>query len=244
MFVAQDPTRGFDLTLWRPVAEIVHDVGGASHPRSQVRRVVVHGCEHEATKAFGPQFLHAVLRVVLVEVRAFVALEVRHAEQFAVQPEAPAVITAAERRNLAAGLVDELGALVAAAIVQHVHRAVVGTDHDDGHLAVIQRDVVALLRYLALMADVDPCPRPDALHLEIENLGIGVDVSMYPRRLDEVGNLFFCISHDGSSVFLQHFAARHGDGKRFAGIRWLRGRSELQHLGILLLREGLGQELP
>jgi hypothetical protein len=73
-------------------------------------------------------------------------------------------------------LTGTFDAAVAAAVDQHVWNPVLaaGEDHrlgpDRGSL------VVTGLRYLTVMADVDPGTHEDALHLGLEDLWIDVDV--------------------------------------------------------------------
>ena len=76
-----------------------------------------------------------------------------------------------------------------AAVEQHVHAAIAMPGHDHGLAAEFRGEVVAGLRHLAGVADVKPGAGEDALHLQFENVGIGVDVAVHPPRLDQLGDV-------------------------------------------------------
>src|SRR5262249_58402137 len=117
------------------------------------------------------------------------ALWYRHRGEAAVGVEAPAVIATGQPRGVALALVDHLGAAVGAAVEQHVGAAVAVADHDHGLAAELGSDVVANVRHLALVADEQPGAAENALHLEFEQLGIGVDATMHTTGLDQPGDL-------------------------------------------------------
>ena len=76
-----------------------------------------------------------------------------------------------------------------AAVEQNVHAAVAVADHDHGLPSELGGDVVAGLRHLAGMADEQPRLAEDALHLELEDVRIGVDVAVHATGLDEAGDV-------------------------------------------------------
>jgi hypothetical protein len=89
------------------------------------------------------------------------------------------VIRAAEELAGVAGPVDDdLGTLVRAAVVQHVHLAVAVTHLDHRLVANLGGEVIALVRRLAFMADKHPGIGEQMLHLEPVDLLIDVDVAM------------------------------------------------------------------
>jgi hypothetical protein len=89
------------------------------------------------------------------------------------------VIRAAEELAGVAGPVDDdLGTLVRAAVVKHVHLAVAVTDLDHRLVANLRGEVIALVRRLAFMSDKHPRIGEQVLHLEPVDLLIDVDVAM------------------------------------------------------------------
>ena len=145
-------------------------------------------------------------------------------------------------RGLAAGLIDERRALVSATVVQDVHDVVIVAHHDNGHPAIIQCDVVSLLRHLALMPDVNPTLRPDSFHLKVEDFRVCVHIAMYLRWLHHIRYLLFRITHCISSQFLWYLASRDSDRQRLTGVQWLRGGTQLLHRFILFICKYLGQK--
>src|SRR5262249_38733468 len=113
----------------------------------------------------------------------------RHGGEAAVGVEAPAVIATGQPRRVALALVGHLGAAVSAAIEQHIDAAVAVADHDYGLTAELDGDVIAGVRHLALVADEQPRAAEDALHFELEQLGIGVDAAVHATGLDQPGDL-------------------------------------------------------
>jgi hypothetical protein len=89
------------------------------------------------------------------------------------------VIGAAEELSgVAAGLGRDARALVRAAVVQHVHLAV-GVPHQQHRLRADRgAKVVAGIRNLTIMADIDPAIREHVLHFELEHLFADVDVAV------------------------------------------------------------------
>ena len=72
--------------------------------------------------------------------------------------------------------------------------------HDDGLTPELGRNVIAVLRHLAGMAHEQPGTAEDAFHLQLEDIGVGVDVLMHPSRLDELGDVFCgSVAHASSS---------------------------------------------
>ena len=80
MFVTQYAAGGLHLTFRCTVAQVIHNVGGATHPGQQIGCIGVHRRKYETpvTVVTG-QLLHAVLRVVLVEAGPFVSRHMRYA---------------------------------------------------------------------------------------------------------------------------------------------------------------------
>ena len=86
------------------------------------------------------------------------------------------MIRAHEFRRVAAQLAAELGAAVAAAVLHHVNRAVLGAAHDHRHRADIRAPEIARIGDLGLESDEIPCRAlEDALDLGLVDLVRGVD---------------------------------------------------------------------
>src|SRR4029077_18523161 len=84
---------------------------------------------------------------------------------------------------------DHLGAAMGAAVEQHLHRAVAVPHHDDRLAAPIGGDEVARVRRLAGVADEQPGAAKNALHLQVEKVGIGIDAPVHAAGLDELSDL-------------------------------------------------------
>src|SRR5262249_35807276 len=116
------------------------------------------------------------------------ALGRRHGHQPAIQIEGPAVVEAGEAVGMTAALVDHLGTAMAAAVEQHADAAVTLAHHDDGLTPELGGVGVAGVGDLALMADIEPGPAEQTLHLELEDLRVGVDTPADAPDIDETLN--------------------------------------------------------
>src|SRR5205085_7019574 len=135
--------------------------------------------------------LHAAVRIVLAVTRAGVAgFHHRYGAQLAVVVERPGVVRAAEElARLALAVAAHHVAAVRAAVVEHVNFAVRAAHHEHRLAADLHRVVVAGLRHLALVPAVDPHALVDALHLECENLRIGVHLAPHAIGFDALGKI-------------------------------------------------------
>src|SRR5260221_3542853 len=138
---------------------------------------------------------HGIRRIAGIELGSLVAPLERHGEQRAVGAVGPAVVAAAEMPDVALAVADHLGAAMAAAVVEDMHGAVAVPAHDDGLPAERRRDVVAGLRHLAVVADIDPGPPEDPRHLELEQLGIDIDVAVNAFRFDQLADRRAVVRH-------------------------------------------------
>ena len=138
----------------------------------------VQAAEQEAAIGFEARDLGQVVRAILVEgFRISGAARVLHREQLAGVVERPAV----ERAGIA-GLVGPLvaaqhRAAMAARVDEGVQLAVPVAGDEDRLPAHGRREVVVVVRDLALMRQVDPVALEDVLHLEFEDLRIGEDIA-------------------------------------------------------------------
>src|SRR6202035_5030850 len=103
------------------------------------------------------------------------AVRPRHGAQLSGVEIAPAVIGAGEDARRALVLAAERGAAVGAAVEQRANLSARIPQQDDRAQAQPHRDVVVVLRDLALVPEIDPDRAEDVGHLGLEDRGIGVD---------------------------------------------------------------------
>src|SRR5262245_59917215 len=107
--------------------------------------------------------------VALLEARILVALAQGDREQRAVGLEAPRVIrTTKEFTGVTAGFGGDARALVRAAVMQDFDAAVGVADHEHRPNANGRAEIIARVRHLAVMADIDPGVAEHVLHFERE----------------------------------------------------------------------------
>src|SRR6185437_662332 len=138
---------------------------------------------------------HGKTRVLRIEAGALVTAFQRDGQERPVGPIGPAVIAAAEELDVAVAVADDLGAAVTAAIVEDMHGAVAVPAHHHGLAADRRRQIIARLRHLAVVTDIDPGAAEDALHLELEDPRIDIDVAVDAIRLDELADRRSVIRH-------------------------------------------------
>ena len=132
----------------------------------------------------------------------------RHADQGAVGVETPAVIEAGQPRRMAAALVGDFCAAMAAAVEQHMDAAVAMPRHHHRLPPEFGGKKIARIGDLAGMADEQPGPAENPLHLQFEDIRIGIDAPVDASRLDQ-----FC---DRSGVPIHHGAFRCSGGRAAA----------------------------
>ncbi len=151
----------------------------AAQPGLQIRPIGRQAGEHQAVVAVNPRdLLHVGFRLALAETGAAVALLPGDMEQRPVGIEYVTMIAAAQFGHVAATVSDHLCALVAAAVEQHIYLAVLMPGHHHRLPADAGGEIIPRFFYLAVMADIDPGPVPDTLHLQVEDFGIGIDFLM------------------------------------------------------------------
>jgi hypothetical protein len=184
---AQAPAGDLELAFGRAVGEVV-DRG---QRRAEVAREVGPGvaqlAEDEAAVALDvPTGTSPLRRFALGQPRAVVAALERDRAQAAVGVVGPGVVRAAEEPAGVAGrCADDARALVRAAVHQDADAAVVVADRDQRPAGDLDRDVVARVRQLALVADVAPGVGEEVLLLEREDLGVDVEVAVDAVGLDQ-----------------------------------------------------------
>ena len=171
----------------RPIDEIVDVRLDRPDMVLEARTVGGKAREHEAAVFAGARRA-AETEVLLAEVGS-AALRDGDAGERAVGIEGPAVIEAGHPRRVAAALVDDLGAAMGAAVEEHVDRAVPMAGHHHRLPSELGGEVIAGIGNLAHVPDEQPSPPEDALHLELEDVRVGVDPLVDAAGLDEVGDL-------------------------------------------------------
>ena len=186
------------MTRWQIGTTSTSPTGERSHMSSkamlrfaeefrQARAVGGQAGEDEAAVAVDARrALHAAVGVVARHARAFVARGQRDRAHVAVEVEAPGVVRADEgAAGVALQVAHQLHAAVRAAVVEHLHAAVLLPHHDHRLAADGHGVVVAGFGHLRLVAAVDPGAFPDLLHLAIEDLLVGVDRLVHAVGFDE-----------------------------------------------------------
>ena len=174
-----------DLAVGRAVAELVDRVLGVAEMLVEARPLRRQAREHEAAiDADAGEAAHAERRIGEIEILA-VAARHRHRVEVAVGLERPAVIAAAEELRVALLLVADDGAAVAAAVVDDVDLAVGVPRQHNRMLADAGGDEVAGLRHQAFVADIDPGPAEDLVHLQVEHFGIEIERAVNPVAMDQ-----------------------------------------------------------
>ena len=156
-----------DLGLAQPVRQEIGLDHGAH--RREVGRLVGQADEDVAADAFASDRLQAEL--ALVEAVGHLASK----QEPAVELVGPLVIGADQLRRRALVGIADAAAAMPAGIVEGVDLALLVADQHDRVVADLDGDVAAGLRQLAIMADEQPVAIPDQLHVELEEIGIGVE---------------------------------------------------------------------
>ncbi len=182
----------FHLALRRAVAHVVEGNPRFTQELLQRRPVLGQAREHEAAVPLhAGRRLDVAVRVVAAPARAGVArLHHRDVAQAAIVVEGPGVVGATkELAGVAEAVPTYHRAAVRAAVVEHPHRTVGAAHHHHRLPADLHGVVVARLGYLRLVSAVDPHALVDALHLQLEDVRIGVDLLAHPVGLDELGKI-------------------------------------------------------
>jgi hypothetical protein len=141
--------------------------------------------EHKAAVTLDARHLrHRHCWIIRIEI-AWIAVIERHGFQPAVQMIGPAVIAARKLGRVALLGRDHERPAMGALVVNNANRAVDITNHHDRLATETRREVVAGIPDLAFVADVDPCDAEDALHLQLEDLRVGVQPAVNAPRLNE-----------------------------------------------------------
>ena len=184
---AQAAAGDLELAFGRAVGEVVDRRQRRAEVAREVGPGVAQLAEDEAAVALDVPDRHEPPRRFAVgQPRALVAALERDRAQAAVGVVGPGVVRAAEELAGVAGRrADDARALVRAAVHQDANAAVVVADRDQRPAGDLDRDVVARVRQLALVADVAPGVGEEVLLLEREDLGVDVEVAVDAVGLDQ-----------------------------------------------------------
>ena len=141
--------------------------------------VRVQRAEQEAAVGLEARDLGEVVRALLVEaLRVGAVAAVLDLEQLAAVAERPAVERAGERGAVVRLASAQHGPAVRAGVDDAVQLLILVPGDHDGGAADVGRVVVADVRDLRLVGQVDPVPLEDVLHLELEDLLVGEDLAL------------------------------------------------------------------
>src|SRR5262249_4736370 len=161
----------------------------------ETRSVARTAREDEAAVALHPRHRqHADLWVFRIEALRVTVIE-RHRLDAAVEVVGPNVIAAGEFRRVALVGRDDHGAAVGALVVDHAHRPLVVAHYNDRLAPHARGEIVAGLFDLALVPDIDPGGTEDAVHLELEDGGIGVEPTVHATGRDQASKLGIDVAH-------------------------------------------------
>ena len=187
--VAHNATGALDLAGGGAVDEVVD--GGAG--RAQIGHEVgaARGEAREDEAAIGGDAGHAgELERGAAEIVALgPGLPVGHAQERAVVAVGPAVIGAAEGAGVAALLLADHGAAVAAAVDEDVDGALGVAGGDNGEAGHAGGREVPGVAQLALMGDVEPGAAEDALHFQFEDGGVAVEAAVGAVLAGQMGDV-------------------------------------------------------
>src|SRR5439155_1658064 len=172
--VPEDAARHLDLAVGRALDEIVERRAERTEESGERRAVLGH--RREQKTSIGVDARHtpkpAARRLAR---RTLVAARQRQAHEAAVGSVRPAVICAHELGRGPGRRLAHARAAMGAAVDEHVHRAVAVARHDDGLAPHARREEIAGAPHLALVTEDQPRAAKDPVHLELEDLRIGVD---------------------------------------------------------------------
>ena len=178
--VLEDAARDLDRAVGRAVHHVVEGLRHGAEEILEAHAVRRQAGEDEAAiDRHARHRQHRKARIGGIEI-AGIAVQERRRFEPAVGAVGPAVIAAAELARMTRLGGHHHGAAMGALVVQHADGAVVVPHHEERPEPDPRREEVARLRHLALVPDIDPGAAENALHLEREDLGIGVERAMHP----------------------------------------------------------------
>src|SRR4029077_12061936 len=113
----------------------------------------------------------------------------RHRLDSTVEVVGPTVIAANEFRRVALVGRHDHGAAVGALVVDHPHLSLLVAHQNDRLAPHARGEIVAGLFDLALVPDIDPGGVEDALHLDVEDGGVGVVPTVHATGRDQARKL-------------------------------------------------------
>jgi hypothetical protein len=113
-----------------------------------------------------------------------------------------------------AAFIDNFGAAMGATIEKDMHFAVAVAGHDYRLTGEFSGEVVSGVGHLARMTDKKPSSAEHPLHLELENLRIGINAAMHAPGLDELGNFFLGMDGHGLGIPRDGWVQMHLSSQR------------------------------
>ena len=177
-----------DLTVRRPIDQLVNAVFGRAKVILQTGSLLCEACKYKAPAFGNPRNAsHSESGVVCIEALA-IASSHRDRFEIAIRLERPAVVAAAKYRGVALVFVANNRTAMTAAVEDHIDFAIRVTRHDERLVADSDCDVVACVRHQALMAHIDPGSSEYPRHLQIKHVRVeikrSVDVIAMNERTD------------------------------------------------------------
>jgi len=184
-----------DLAVGRAIDHVVERRRHVTEGFLEARSVLRPAGEDEAAIALHPRHRqHAEFGIFRIEALRVTVIE-RHCLDPAVEVVGPTVIAAGEFRRVALVGGHDHGAAVGALVVDHAHLSLVVAHQHDRLASHARGEIVAGLFDLALVPDVNPGGVEDALHLELEDGGIGVDATVHATGCDQARKLGVDVAH-------------------------------------------------
>ena len=178
--VAQHAARHFQFPDGRAVDHVVEARQRLAEKLLEARSDVVELAEDEAAIVVHVAHRgHAARRQAVGKAGIVISRLQGNAGKAAIEAEGPGVIRAAKKApDIATALAGQPRPFVRAAIVQDLDAILGVTNHDDGLRADRRGVIVADLRHLALVADIDPGIGEEMFHLELEQLLVEIEIAM------------------------------------------------------------------
>ena len=188
--VAENAAGDFQPAGRRAIDHVVDGRKAFAEILLEVGPDIAHLGEHEAAVILHmPHAGNALIGLALLKTGMLVALAQWDREQRTIGLERPGVIGATEElAGVAAGVDGDARALVRAAIVEDVDLAVGVANHEHRLLADGGAEIVARVRHLAIVSDIDPGVGEQVLHLQVEDFLVDIDIAVDLGLAHQVAN--------------------------------------------------------
>ena len=121
----------------------------------------------------------------------------RDSLDFTIQMVSPSMIAAGEFRRVAAVRRNHHRTPVGALIMNNTELAILVTNQDNRTATHQGGKIITRSFHLTLVPDIYPCPTENALHLQFENCGVGIELPVHPAWLNHFGEVVRAIHAHG-----------------------------------------------